>query len=416
MPKIGRNDPCPCGSGKKYKKCCMGKEKIDVEQAYLQDKDADFHEDMESMINELVKDFESTFSPGELKLYDAFDEIEELMGDDSKIHKAARKFLEATDHIQDIPDDFPWDIGGVAGILLEDLRMDDPRLAIEVIRRTAVLDPANASAWQLDMAEIMTESGDVDEGLAILHRLAEEDPDNTQCWIGLGKSYLDTKDYGKAEEYLQRAIELGEAQKEDGRIAWDIGEAYMQLFDVYRRTDFIEEAIQAWRKAAHHVGIYQADVSRVCDMLIEKEDLKRAKKFAGMIENSMERNYQLGRIRFLQSDEKRGRHHWNAVLSEASSDVPIRWPEVALRLSRHDLVISLLPAFLELVPRSMPCRILLSLAYVMDSDMESAQRVLRAALRKAELSDDLRELCEELPLDEQTRAQWLGMFSSERQT
>jgi uncharacterized protein len=23
-PKIGRNDPCPCGSGKKYKKCCLG--------------------------------------------------------------------------------------------------------------------------------------------------------------------------------------------------------------------------------------------------------------------------------------------------------------------------------------------------------------------------------------------------------
>jgi len=23
--KIGRNDPCPCGSGKKYKKCCWGK-------------------------------------------------------------------------------------------------------------------------------------------------------------------------------------------------------------------------------------------------------------------------------------------------------------------------------------------------------------------------------------------------------
>jgi tetratricopeptide (TPR) repeat protein len=25
-PKIGRNDPCPCGSGKKYKKCCLLKE------------------------------------------------------------------------------------------------------------------------------------------------------------------------------------------------------------------------------------------------------------------------------------------------------------------------------------------------------------------------------------------------------
>jgi hypothetical protein len=25
MNKIGRNEPCPCGSGKKYKKCCFGK-------------------------------------------------------------------------------------------------------------------------------------------------------------------------------------------------------------------------------------------------------------------------------------------------------------------------------------------------------------------------------------------------------
>ncbi len=24
-PQVGRNDPCPCGSGKKYKKCCGGK-------------------------------------------------------------------------------------------------------------------------------------------------------------------------------------------------------------------------------------------------------------------------------------------------------------------------------------------------------------------------------------------------------
>jgi len=26
MNKIGRNDPCPCGSGKKYKRCCEKKE------------------------------------------------------------------------------------------------------------------------------------------------------------------------------------------------------------------------------------------------------------------------------------------------------------------------------------------------------------------------------------------------------
>ena len=24
--KVGRNDPCPCGSGKKYKQCCLDKD------------------------------------------------------------------------------------------------------------------------------------------------------------------------------------------------------------------------------------------------------------------------------------------------------------------------------------------------------------------------------------------------------
>lgn len=27
MAKIGRNEPCPCGSGKKYKKCCLKNKK-----------------------------------------------------------------------------------------------------------------------------------------------------------------------------------------------------------------------------------------------------------------------------------------------------------------------------------------------------------------------------------------------------
>jgi mRNA-degrading endonuclease RelE of RelBE toxin-antitoxin system/tRNA-dihydrouridine synthase len=33
--KIGRNEPCPCGSGKKYKKCCLGKAAPDAESANL---------------------------------------------------------------------------------------------------------------------------------------------------------------------------------------------------------------------------------------------------------------------------------------------------------------------------------------------------------------------------------------------
>jgi tetratricopeptide (TPR) repeat protein len=34
MPKIGRNDPCPCGSGKKYKHCCRDQDEAAERAAF----------------------------------------------------------------------------------------------------------------------------------------------------------------------------------------------------------------------------------------------------------------------------------------------------------------------------------------------------------------------------------------------
>ena len=37
MPRAGRNDPCPCGSGKKYKHCCLDKDRAaELEPAIAQ--------------------------------------------------------------------------------------------------------------------------------------------------------------------------------------------------------------------------------------------------------------------------------------------------------------------------------------------------------------------------------------------
>ena len=33
--KIGRNEPCICGSGKKYKRCCLGEERNTVTESSL---------------------------------------------------------------------------------------------------------------------------------------------------------------------------------------------------------------------------------------------------------------------------------------------------------------------------------------------------------------------------------------------
>jgi hypothetical protein len=45
MGKIGRNDPCPCGSGKKYKKCCLRKDEERIRKAKRPDDSEELFED-----------------------------------------------------------------------------------------------------------------------------------------------------------------------------------------------------------------------------------------------------------------------------------------------------------------------------------------------------------------------------------
>jgi tetratricopeptide (TPR) repeat protein len=62
MAKIGRNDPCPCGSGKKYKRCCLAVDRAamqrppDPEPARLVPTSApDDLEDLDSLSNRVVE-------------------------------------------------------------------------------------------------------------------------------------------------------------------------------------------------------------------------------------------------------------------------------------------------------------------------------------------------------------------------
>ncbi|GEK34216.1 YecA family protein [Kurthia sibirica] len=71
---IGRNDPCPCGSGKKYKKCCANKEAMTVEAVY------------EEEVERVLQTFYDKF-PLE-KDYDSYNEVIE------KWHAVLSKYLD----------------------------------------------------------------------------------------------------------------------------------------------------------------------------------------------------------------------------------------------------------------------------------------------------------------------------------
>lgn len=48
--KVGRNDPCPCGSGKKYKKCCMNKDNV---VQFQEVKEERFFQQKHALVNQL---------------------------------------------------------------------------------------------------------------------------------------------------------------------------------------------------------------------------------------------------------------------------------------------------------------------------------------------------------------------------
>ena len=51
QPKFGRNDPCFCGSGKKYKKCCL---LVERELDQLEKEKASKQEDQKELIHKVV--------------------------------------------------------------------------------------------------------------------------------------------------------------------------------------------------------------------------------------------------------------------------------------------------------------------------------------------------------------------------
>lgn len=61
--KIGRNDPCPCGSGKKYKKCCLGKPLPPYSSDYILSKVLETNQKPVDELIKNIKQLSSTVSP-----------------------------------------------------------------------------------------------------------------------------------------------------------------------------------------------------------------------------------------------------------------------------------------------------------------------------------------------------------------
>jgi hypothetical protein len=94
MSKIGRNDPCPCGSGKKYKKCCLAQDQAKQRISPPRDETDDLFEDALPTLEDLDEDLlsaetddsvlaEYDFEPYVGKIIS--DDLPEISVDDQKL-------------------------------------------------------------------------------------------------------------------------------------------------------------------------------------------------------------------------------------------------------------------------------------------------------------------------------------------
>ena len=86
--KVGRNDPCPCGSGKKYKKCCLSKtytsigRELTMQNKLIKDLIEFYHKNYMETIEDAKSLFWGDFKP------------EDYLKEDYEIERANINFIE----------------------------------------------------------------------------------------------------------------------------------------------------------------------------------------------------------------------------------------------------------------------------------------------------------------------------------
>ncbi len=105
MKKIGRNDACPCGSGKKYKKCCLSNPRKSPQTELCYSDDIIPFIDLSNSINDLLerRDFKKAREvcrqllskyPEQIEGISRFAQVYEAMGERAKAAEYYRKSAE----------------------------------------------------------------------------------------------------------------------------------------------------------------------------------------------------------------------------------------------------------------------------------------------------------------------------------
>ena len=254
--KAGRNDSCPCGSGKKYKKCCFDKDAMPVRQQSSSPK--------QSEIKQLIAMF------------------------------AAKRFTELEGIAVELVERHPN--SGVGWKLLGATLLSLKKEALPELFNAVGLLPNDAEALN-NLGVALTTKGRYAEALAHLGKAIEMKPDYADAYGRLGMAYQFMGRYAEALVYYEKALSLDPT----------IADSHNNLGIVLTTIGRLDEAVIHLRKAIelepHRANAYK--------------NLGNALQFLGDLDGAAQCSYQAlalwpadvhGRINLGNTLQKMGRH------------------------------------------------------------------------------------------------------------
>jgi len=290
--KPGRNDPCPCGSGKKYKKCCMEKIDAAAPKPFVKGAAPTMAE-----CNQLVV----LFNAGHI----------------AELESQVRLLLER------YPDSgFAWKTLGVA----LQLQGKDSLLALQ--KATEHL-PNDAEAHS-NMGNTLLDMGRLDEAEASYRRALKIKPDFAEAHSNLGNILKELGRLDEAVTSYQRAL----------RIKPDIAMAHYNLGNALQDLGQLDEAVASYRRALKINPDYVEAYHNLLFCLSHSEGVKAQTLFAE-------------HVRFGEQFEPSLRANWPRHTNLRNPERPLRIGFVSGDLRDHSVAYFIEPvlAYLSKYPQ-----------------------------------------------------------------
>jgi len=213
--KTGRNDPCPCGSGKKYKQCCQS------ESVQLQGKQPTVS--VQKLMHEALSHHQSGRFPQAESLY----------------YQVLR-----------LQPNQPDALALLGAIALHDLRVED---AIKFITRAIKINPSNPEYYS-NLALALQFDGRIEEAIAHCRQAIRLKPDYVDAWYNLHSLLINPTDLQPSIECIQRVVQLSPLDM-DARLLLGVmldyagqGEAAkVQFKHVEQSSGLFLARLDAWR-------------------------------------------------------------------------------------------------------------------------------------------------------------------------